>query len=130
MHGLFIERTYDETMSLLVEARDYLSAAGEEQTGRGSLLWCSETMRLTTRLTQVMAWVLLRRAVANGELSEDEAATPENRLAGHGVCLLSIPQESEGMLPPPLVSLLTRSLMLYRRIDRLDRSLPSACTLQ
>lgn len=124
MHGLFIERTYDETLSLLIEARDYLSAAGAEQTGRDSLLWCSETMRLTTRLTQVMAWVLLRRAVANGELSEDEAVTPENRLAGHGVCLPSIAPESEAQLPAPLISLLSRSLSLYRRIDRLDRSLP------
>lgn len=127
MHGLFIERTFDETLSLLVEARDYLSAVDDRQPGRGSLLWCSETMRLTTRLTQVMAWVLLRRAVANGELTEDEAAIPENRLAGHGVCLSAVSQDGEAMLPPPLVGLLSRSLMLYRRIDRLDRSLPASC---
>src|SRR5258707_9807100 len=66
----FFGKTYGEAMSLLVEARDYL--AHREPIDRGGLavqdrLRCwSETMPLTSRLTQVMALLLAHRAGSEG----------------------------------------------------------------
>ncbi len=69
----FFGKTYDETMALLVASRDYLAnAQPADTTGLKPIerlrVNC-EAMRLTTRLTQVMAWLLAQRAVHEGELT-------------------------------------------------------------
>ena len=46
-----------------------------------------ETMRLTTRLTQVMAWTLAPRAVHSEELTPEEGASRAYQLSGQAVCL-------------------------------------------
>lgn len=117
----YFTRTYDEAMSLMLEARHYLRYG--EQRDRGTLqpmdrlaVSC-ETMRLTSRLTQVMAWLLVRKAVHAGELTELEAATEAYRLSGHSVCSDA---GAPIRLPRPLRSLLDRSRHLYERVSRLD----------
>ncbi|MFD2263854.1 DUF1465 family protein [Lacibacterium aquatile] len=129
MGTFYFSGTYDETMTLLVEARDYLAAKelgsrdpGHGPDAEGRLLANREAMRITSRLTQVMAWLLLQRAVHEGEVDYDEALKPENRLDGHGVCLV----RSEVPLPPYLGRLLDRSYSLYARIDRLDKQMAGA----
>src|SRR4051812_15750819 len=89
MAAVFLNKTYDETFRLLLEARDYL--AYEEPVDRRRLsptdrlvLNC-EAMRLTSRLTQVMAWVLVQKAVYAGEISAAEATAADHRLAGQAV---------------------------------------------
>jgi regulator of CtrA degradation len=125
MGTFYFSGTYDETMTLLVEARDYLAAKelGDRHTAdaEGRLLANREAMRITSRLTQVMAWLLLQRAVHEGEVGYDEALKPENRLDGHGVCLT----QAEVALPPYLGRLLDRSYRLYARVDRLDKQIAS-----
>jgi regulator of CtrA degradation len=117
----FFGKTYGEAMSLLVEARDYL--AHREPIDRGAavteerLRFCSETMRLTSRLTQIMAWLMAQRAVYEGEIS------PESALDGHGALRgLDVCMEDAGTdrMPPRLASLLDRSRRLYVRVARLD----------
>jgi regulator of CtrA degradation len=120
--AIFFEGTYDETLDLLVEARDYLTEL--EPIGRRGLgteerlvLNC-EAFRITSRLTQVMAWLLIQKAVHAGELTRRDAAAEEHRLAGHSVCLANdLPPVS---LPASFVSLLDRSYRLYTRVERLD----------
>lgn len=125
----FIAKAYDETMSLLCEARAYITARGDQDRrslgGAQRLIYCSESLRVTARLGQAMAWILVRKAVQAGELTEDEACQPEHRLDWRSVCG---PQDNENTeeLPRGLVSLMTRSEALYARIDRLDRLLDSA----
>ena len=37
-------------------------------------------MRLTTRLMQIASWLLLQRAVAEGEITADQAQAEKNRI--------------------------------------------------
>jgi regulator of CtrA degradation len=117
----FFGKTYGEALSLVVEARDYL-ALSEARRARDlppveRLMMCSETLRLTARLTQIMAWLMAQRAVHNGELSRDEALAEP--LAGVTICMDGGEREEDG-LPPRLTDLLGRSRRLYVRVARLD----------
>ena len=117
----FFSKTYDEARGFVIEAIDYTRNARERPREPASMtLSCTlESLRLTTRLTQIMAWLLLQRAVHAGELSPDEAAARSNRLGGHGVCY---DRRGERMqtVPEGLRDLLLRSRKLYQRIARLD----------
>ena len=121
--AIFLTGTYDEAFGLLVEARDYL-AHGEAVDRRSltlddRLAANCEAMRLTSRLTQVMAWLLVQRAVHAGEMTPEEAVAEEFRLSGHSVCLVRDPK-IPAALPPRLMNLLDRSYRLYTRVQRLD----------
>jgi regulator of CtrA degradation len=119
----FFNRTYDETMSLLLEARNYIAyqETVEQQTldAEMRLRISYESMRITSRLTQVMAWLLAQKAVHAGEMTAREAASEEYALAGHDVCAEPSGHD-DGRLPPGLRSLLVRSHALYMRISRLE----------
>jgi len=91
----------------------------ERMTPNDRMLSSCEAMRLTSRLTQVMAWLLMQKAVQAGEVARDAACAPEHRLAGQAACLRVAPTVPVEM-PPRLHSLLARSHSLYRRVERLD----------
>jgi regulator of CtrA degradation len=76
-------------------------------------------MRLTARLTQIMAWLLLQRAINDGEVERASAAAEENRLGARSACLVH-DEAALAILPPALQSLLERSHRLYVRVARLD----------
>jgi len=119
----FFGKTYDETMSLLLASRDYLAAAqpadamGLKPIDR--LRVNCEAMRLTTRLTQIMAWLLAQRAVFAGELERARAASDEFRLSADAVCMAE-GDVAENVLPARLRDLLDQSRRLYVRVARLD----------
>ena len=119
----FFSRTFDEALGLVVEARNYLAGKGDverlELDPAASLLYSCESLRLTTRLTQIMAWLLVQRAVHEGEVSRERAREPGYRLGARDVCLGDTGIDLSD-LPRGLRSLLERSERLYRRIDRLD----------
>ena len=119
----FFNKTYDEAVDLLVETRDYVAdVAGN---GRSwvpevdGLKVSGELYRITARLTQVMAWLLIQRAIQNGELKPSDAAVSHHRLSGHNVCLNSDMHDNP-KLPARLNDLLLRSHRLYIRVSRLD----------
>src|SRR5258708_1375210 len=119
----FFGKTYDETMSLLVASRDYLAnaqpadASGLKPIDR--LRVNCEAMRLTSRLTQIMAWLLAQRAVFEGEMSRADWASDEFRLAAAAVCMAEA-DASLAILPKRLCELLDESRRLYVRVARLD----------
>jgi regulator of CtrA degradation len=116
---VFFGKTYGEALGLVVEARDYLEAhgiEGETEEPATRLVYCVETLRLTTRLTRIMAWLLAQRAAHNGEISAEEAlAEPLDTL---DICVAGAEQEES--VPPGLTELLGRSRRLYTRVARLD----------
>jgi len=119
----FFNRTYDETMSLLIETRNYI-AFHESRDHRKlppevRLQVSYESMRVTSRLTQVMAWLLAQKAVYAGELTPEQVATEEYALSGGDTCTDPSGPENEE-LPAGLRSLLDRSHRLYMRVARLD----------
>ncbi len=117
-------KSYDETRDLLIDARDYLRVMEPVRWGRlaVSLAHSLETTRLTTRLTHIMAWLLVQRAVDAGEISRQEAREEAHRLGGHSVCL-DVGAENSLALPRQLRALLQRSRMLYQRVARLEEML-------
>ncbi|MSO73612.1 MAG: DUF1465 family protein [Alphaproteobacteria bacterium] len=119
----FFGRTFDEALALVVEARDYVAnrlSTDRETVSLDNQLVCDcETLRMTSRLTHIMAWLLIQRAVHEGEIPPEEAQEEANRLGGHKVCLVEEPETIE-RLPTRLQSLLTRSHKLFVRVARLD----------
>ena len=125
----FFGRTFDEALALTREARDYLRDYGEEESRELSIdiaaHFSVEIMRLTSRLTNMMAWLLVQRAVHQGELTREEVREDDWRLGGADVCLADNGIDPE-RLPPYLGDLLRRSERLYSRIARLDDMVASA----
>ena len=120
----FLNRTYEEAFRLVLETRRYLGERGDND-ARGlavedALAYGVESMRLTARLTHIMAWLLAVRAYHEDELTAGELAEAEWRLGGHEICLDESTAAPDA-LPRALADLLSRSESLYRRIDRLDR---------
>jgi regulator of CtrA degradation len=117
----FFGKTYGEAVDLLVEARDYLAHREpidrETLTPIERLKFCCETMRLTARLTQIMAWLLAQRAVHAGEISQEDALADHRALADLAICMES---DDAAAMPRRLGSLLERSQRLYVRVARLD----------
>src|SRR3546814_15771877 len=87
-------------------------------------------MRITSRMTQIIAWMLCQRAVQSGEMTQERALSEEFAIGGDDVCL-DDRWTDDGRLPPGIRGLLDRSLRLSVRVRRLDQMLPrparSAC---
>lgn len=120
----FFDGPYREGLELLECARDYLQHPSDVFDDRRSMMQLvvsCETMRLTARLAQITAWLLMQRAVFAGEVTPSEACRPENRLGSADICGVPGPwRQADVPLPDRLQELLDRSLGLYRRIARLD----------
>lgn len=121
----FFMRLYDEALALVRESRDYIAITGREDSRglapAGGLAYSVETMRLTTRMTHIMAWLLMQRALAEGDLEPAQLEGDALRLGGADVCLGEPVVEAE--LPSALAELMRRSERLFRRIQRLDDDL-------
>lgn len=116
------QRTFQEGMDLVEETASYLDGAGRQASKllsrSAALAYAAESMRLTTRLMQVASWLLVQRAVREGDMPPDAACEDRYRLAASEVCSNS--GEGEG-LPAELGGLLGRSERLYERVRHLDR---------
>ena len=126
-HTAFVQRAYDDTYALLLSMRDYVSGCSStdaralDPTDR--LRLTRELSRITRLLTEVMAWLMVQKAVAAGEISEIEAANaPAARLAflmedGDGDL------EGLGRLPLPVRSLIDRARRIAALVRQLDDSI-------
>ena len=124
--ALFVSTTYDDTVAMIDEVTDYLTNRAERDRKAipetAAAAFAGESIRLTTRLMQVMAWLLNQRAVQAGELSVEEARQPSRRLGNVKVCL-GAPYRGAQLLPMKLQDMLERSEDLFRRVLRLDKLL-------
>lgn len=120
---IFFSKTYDEALSLVEDSRIYFALIEPlDRKGLGMLdrlHLCSESLRLTARLTQIMAWLLAQRAVLEGEISRQDALGDQGTLADLAVCMNRTKEECANM-PRRLGVLLDRSHKLYVRVARLD----------
>jgi len=116
------QRTFQEGMDLVEETAGYLDGAGRQASKllsrNAALAYAAESMRLTTRLMQVASWLLVQRAVREGDMPALAACEDRYRLTGEEVCRAT--GEAEG-LPGELILLLDRSERLYERVRHLDR---------
>ena len=120
---IFFSKTYDEALGLLYEARDYFAHTAADELGRlpedAALAYSRETLALTSRLTHIMTWLFVQRAVHAGEIRRQDAASEDFSLRGYRTALMQDPALAAGT-PPKLKGLLERSVLLFRRIARLD----------
>jgi regulator of CtrA degradation len=125
-------KLYREGMDLVDRTAEYLDGEGRREARTlvppASQAYSSESIRLTTRLTQIASWLLVKRALAAGEITQMEARTHRHQVA-------LIPQTSAvpagfDELPASFQSLIAHSHRLYDRILRLDRVLNDGCATQ
>lgn len=116
------ERTFQEGMDLVEITAGYLDGAGRQESKRlernAALAYAAESMRLTTRLMQVASWLLVQRAVREGEMAPESASEDRYRLAADTA---RGPGEAMALLPPSLIELVERSERLFERVRHLDR---------
>lgn len=117
-------RTFQDGMAMVEETAAYLDGSGREESKilprRAALAYAGESMRLTTRLMQVASWLLVQRAINDGDMAVSEAAKDKYRLGAREICTAKRVEALE-LLPPKLIDLLERSEQIYERVDRLDQ---------
>ncbi|HEY9217010.1 MAG TPA: DUF1465 family protein [Phenylobacterium sp.] len=115
------DRTFQEGMDLVEETAAYLDGSGRQESKllsrNAALAYAAESMRLTTRLMQVASWLLVQRAVKEGDMAPEAACDDRYRLAAQE---LSRKAEVENELPGSLSDLLSRAERLYERVRHLD----------
>ena len=113
---------FREGMNLVEETAAYLDGAGRKDAKaldrNASLTYATESMRLTTRLMQLASWLLLHRAVKEGEMSLAQA----NREKVKVKLTAAEPGGADAVarLPARLQTLIERSMTLQAQVKRLD----------
>lgn len=113
---------FREGMAMVEETAAYLDGDGREESRLisrdASLSYAAESMRLTTLLMQTASWLLVQRAVAEGEITPGQALQEKTRVR------LKTPEADRpdiaGQLPLRLQDLITRTRRLHARIMHLD----------
>ena len=115
-----IDSLYSEAMLLADEARAYFDKHGrDERMALDPLVrvgFSCESLKVTTRLMHIIAWLLAQRAVAAGEMTAEQARTPERQL-GEAV---ESDEEVLEKLPESAVKLIRASRDLYERVRRIE----------
>src|SRR6476469_610585 len=113
---------FRDGMALVEETASYLDGPGRQESKRlaraAALAYATESMRLTTRLMQLASWLLLHRAVKEGEMSLAQANKEKAKVK------LSATDTHDAnnlpLLPEPLKALIERSVSLQNQVRRLD----------
>lgn len=115
---------YREGMALIEEVAAYLDGEGRAEsrllTRETSYLYATESMRLTTRLMQLASWLLLQRAVNEGEITAENARQEKEK-----VKFSATPAERGGPgyehLPETLKGYIAKGDRLFERVLQFDR---------
>lgn len=117
------ERTFQEGMELVEETAGYLDGEGRQESKllsrNAALAYAAESMRLTTRLMQVASWLLVQRAVREGDMAPAAACEERYRLNSDAVSR-GEPEPANADLPAGLSRLADRAERLYDRVRHLD----------
>ena len=116
-----IETLYVEAMVLADEARSYFDGTAEADREQlqpmARVGFACESLRVTTRLMHIIAWLLTQRAVTAGEISAAEARIPDRRLGeaapSDQALARTFPESARGLIQA--------SEDLFERVRRLDR---------
>jgi regulator of CtrA degradation len=116
---------FRDGMALVEETATYLDGPGRAESKQlarsAALAYATESMRLTTRLMQLASWLLLHRAVKEGEMSLAQANKEKTKVklsaADH-----HDPNNIE-LLPATLRDLIARSQKLHSKVRRLDATI-------
>ena len=122
IHRKLIDSLYVEAMLLADEARGYFDELGRNERealeALNRVAFSCESLKVTTRLMHVIAWLLTQRAVDSGELSPRDALDPARRLGDAPVT----EDQVIAQMPTDAQSLINASIDLHRRVARLDEA--------
>jgi regulator of CtrA degradation len=129
------DQIFREGMALVERTASYLDGPGRKEAkalaGGVGVLYATESMRLTTRLLDLASWLLIRRALREGEITQEEAQKKRRRVK---LQAFGRPTHVKGYteLPKGLQALIEESFALHDRIAQIDRILttPSAADAQ
>ena len=115
-----IDSLYTEAMLLADEARSYFDDAGRDERSMlepaARVGFACESLKVTTRIMHIVAWLLTQRAIESGEIPGRGGQRAERRL---GNAQDSDPAVVE-QLPVAARQLISASADLYARVQRLD----------
>lgn len=115
-----LDALYTEAMLLADEARAYFDDAGREERLTldpfARVGFACESLKVTTRIMHIVAWLLTQRAVESGEIAGREGRRPERRLGHANDSDMAVVDQ----LPPAAQRLIASSSDLYARVRRLD----------
>ena len=118
---------FRDGMALVEETATYLDGDGRQESKKleraAALAYATESMRLTTRLMQLASWLLLHRAVKEGEMSLAQA-NKEKAKVKLSAADFHEPHNLE-LLPEALRDLIERSHKLQSKVRRLDATIHS-----
>ena len=120
------DQVFKEGMALVERTAAYLDGEGRRESkslaGASTVLYATESMRLTTRLLDLASWLLIRRGLKDGEITVEEAKRKRARVK---LQALGRPSHIKGFddLPAGLRDLVTLSFALHDRIVQLDRAM-------
>jgi regulator of CtrA degradation len=121
---------FREGMDLVEETAAYLDGVGRTEAKAldrsVSLTYATESMRLTTRLMQLASWLLLHRAVKEGEMTLSQANREKTKVKLSAAD--PSPDEMLSKLPEQLQELIARSMALQTKVRRLDVSIHASAT--
>ena len=121
---------FKDGMALVEETAAYLDGPGRKESKAlkrtAALTYATESMRLTTRLMQLASWLLLHRAVKEGEMTLTQANREKTKVklsaADPG------PADMIEKLPQQLQDLIARSMALQTKVRRLDSTIHAPVT--
>src|SRR5450432_4693792 len=121
---------FRDGMTLVEETATYLDGPGRQESKKleraAALAYATESMRLTTRLMQLASWLLLHRAVKEGEMTLNQANREKTKVklsaADPG------PDDMLEKLPSQLRDLIARSMALQTKVRRLDTTIHAPVT--
>ena len=124
--GKLFDTVFARGMALVEETASYLDGPGRENSKtlprEAGLTYSAWSMELTTRLMQAASWLVMQKAVRDGEMRREEAATRKYRIRREEPALDVQAQHGRG-LPPRFLELVERSEGLFEQICRLDEAL-------
>jgi regulator of CtrA degradation len=114
---------FREGMALVEETAAYLDGEGRTESRRlgrpESIAYATESMRLTTRLMQIASWLLVQRAVNEGEMTADQAREEKRKVKLTSIAS-TLSAEMFSRLPDRLRDLVDRTARLQERVQVLD----------
>jgi regulator of CtrA degradation len=123
------DQVFKDGMALVERTAAYLDGAGRKDakalTAAINVVYATESMRLTTRLLDLASWLLMRRALRSGEITEEEARVKRRRIR-LGVVARPAHVKNFAELPRTLRALIEESFTLQDRIVRMDRAIEDA----
>jgi regulator of CtrA degradation len=120
---------YKEGMALVERTASYLDGPGRKEAktlqSPLTLTYATESMRLTTRLLELASWLMLHRALKDGEIDQEQAAVRRQRVK---LSPIGRPEHVKNFdeLPAGLRDLISQSFSLNDRITRLDHAIATS----